>query len=479
MTRSPGTPWRSLSAVGASVALMVLTAALGPSAAVPPLPGRRLGPLPPYAASAGPAAELVTALLAAAVLLGAAGLLGASRALARGWQPDPRRLVAAGALAAAALAVLPPIGSADPKSYAAYGRMAATGYDPYSTTPRQLAGKGDPVGAAVEPPWQDSPSVYGPVATAEEALVAFVAGDSTLAAVGLLGLLNAGAFLLAGLILQRLSDPARRCRAALLWSLNPLVLQQVVAGAHLDALVVLAVVLALVTADSGRYGLAGGLAGGVAAAIKLPGGAVLLGLAWVERRSRPRLLRLTAGFAASVAGGYVAAGPHALDQVRRASRFVSRATPWRPLTEYLDGRYGVGPSRSIVGIAALGVAGVLTLVLLRSLPQPDPAPPWIAARVTLAVSLAYLLAAPYALPWYDATAWALLALLPASTFDVLLLAHTTVLSLAYLPGRDTPLPTALTTVTSAVRNDIAPYLLLGVVFATLVAGRRTVRGYHS
>ena len=48
---------------------------------------------------------------------------------------------------AAVLALLPPIGSADPLSYAAYGHMVTTGHDPYSTRPAALAGT-DPVAAA-------------------------------------------------------------------------------------------------------------------------------------------------------------------------------------------------------------------------------------------------------------------------------------------------------------------------------------------
>ena len=52
------------------------------------------------------------------------------------------------------------------------------------------------------------------------------------------------------------------------------------------------------------------------------------------------------------------------------------------------------------------------------------------------MTTAYVLAAPYALPWYDALPWALLPLVATSWRSWLLLAHTTVLSLAYLPGRD-------------------------------------------
>ncbi len=465
MSRTSAPRW-ALSAITASVAAVAATALLGPSAAVSPLPGRRLGPLPPYALSVHPPAGLVTALLVAATVLGVAGLLGGLRALAHGWCPDPRRLVAAGALAAAALAMLPPVGSADAKSYAAYGRMAATGHDPYATTAADLTALGDPVGAAVEVPWRDSPSVYGPLATAEQALVARAAGGSTRGAVGLLGLLNAAAFVAAGLLLQRLAGtPDRRRRAALLWLLNPLLLFQLVAGAHLDTIVALAVTGALVLAA--RAPLAAGVAAGAAAAIKLPGAAIVVGLGWAARHSRPRLLTVVGATAAVLAASYALAGPHALGQVRAASRFVSWATPWRPLADVLDPRYGDTISRRLISYAAVAIGIGLVLLLLRALPPGDPA-----VRVTLAVSLGYVLAAPYALPWYDATAWALLALVPRSAFDALLTAHTAVLTLAYVPGRAVPLSGSVAHLAGTFRTGVAPWLLLSVAIVAVVTSRR-------
>jgi hypothetical protein len=470
----PAPAW-SLLALTAAVAMTVLTGLLGASAAVSPLPGRRLGWLPPYAMNVDPPPAVVSALMALSVLAGAAGLVGASRALRHGWQPDPRRLLAAGALAVAALAVLPPIGSADPKSYAAYGRMAATGRDPYVTTPAELAASGDPVGAAVESPWQRSPSVYGPLATAEQALVARAAGDSTRAAVGLLGLVNAAAFLGISTLLQCLAvTAARRRRVALLWSVNPLLLQQLVAGAHLDTLVVLAVVSALaLSARRGSAaglpaGIAAGIAAGSAAALKLPGGAVAVVMAWQARRSPARLAAVLTGVAAVVGTGYALIGVHGLDQVRRASRFVSLASPWRPLATVLDDRYP--GARTVLSLCALGLTLALAGLLLRGLPGRDE-PGLATVRATLALTLAFVLTATYQLPWYDGTAWALMALLPASVFDGILLAHTTVLSLAYIPGRDVMLPIALARTTEAARSGIAPFLLMGVLAWTILAVR--------
>ena len=56
-------------------------------------------------------------------------------------------------------------------------------------------------------------------------------------------------------------------------------------------------------------------------------------------------------------------------------------------------------------------------------------------RRVVAVTLAWLFAWPYVLPWYDGLGWAALALLPWSRLDGLLLARTAALALGYLPGR--------------------------------------------
>jgi hypothetical protein len=93
--------------------------------------------------------------------------------------------------------------------------------------------------------------------------------------------------------------------------------------------------------------------------------------------------------------------------------------------------------------------------------------------VAVAVTTAYVLAAPYALPWYDALPWALLPLIAASWRDWVLLAHTGVLSLAYLPGRDAVrLHGALRELTDATRSVVAPILLLGLLVAVAVLAQR-------
>lgn len=223
-----------LAATGVSIAVTIVLAALGPSIMEPALPGPH--GQPPWALAARPSPDLAVALAGLAILTGTIGLALSLNAMRRGWRVPPRLILAAGIIGAIALALLPPFGSSDHLSYAAYGRMAITGHNPYTTTPAALARLGDPVAAAVQD-WRHTPSVYGPVAVAGQALAAKVGGDSVRLIVFVLSLLNVLAFVATGLMLHWLSrgDPARQLRAALLWTANPLLLTVLVAGEHVDS----------------------------------------------------------------------------------------------------------------------------------------------------------------------------------------------------------------------------------------------------
>jgi hypothetical protein len=84
------------------------------------------------------------------------------------------------------------------------------------------------------------------------------------------------------------------------------------------------------------------------------------------------------------------------------------------------------------------------------------------------VAFAWLLAWPYVLPWYDSLGWALLALLPASRLDWLMLARTTALALGYLPARGIVLPAGLGWLETVVRTALTPVVLLAVTAALVV-----------
>jgi hypothetical protein len=486
-----------LAATGLSVALTFTVAVLGPSLMEPPLPGRR--GQPPWSLLAHPSPYLVVALTAAAIVVGTGGLALTIWAARRGWRVSPGLLLAAGVLAAVALALVPPFGSSDHLSYAAYGRMAVTGHDPYTTTPAALARLGDPVARAVED-WRSSPSVYGALATGGQALASAIGGTSVRLTVFILDLLNVVAFALTGLLLHRLArgDRRRQFRAALLWTANPLLLQVLIAGAHVDSQAVLFAVAALAAyrlADRqrgyGRQALAAALAGGlvglgfaVKATMVLVG--IGLALAWllaVHRRTwRAQLaipVGLAAGFAVTAGTSLVVWGVSSLQPALRAGSFVSIGSPWRAVRSAL--RVGIGESAAedTVKIAAVVLAVALAALMIRSITSsregrvgPDGAS--LAASVVVAVALAWLFAWPYVLPWYDALGWALLVVLPWSRLDWLLLARTAALAIGYLPARGVAVPAGLGWLETVIRTAVTPAILLAatvILVVTLWPGR--------
>ncbi|REE97488.1 uncharacterized protein DUF2029 [Thermomonospora umbrina] len=454
-----------LALTSASLACFLLTALLGPSATQPFLPGTEALP---YSLDVEVPLRLAIGLVVLGILLGASGLGLCLLAVRRGWLCSAKPLMAAGLLVAAAFAMMPPVGSTDHLNYAAYGRMAVTGHDPYAT--KAIDMPGDPVAGAAEE-WRHTPSVYGPIATAQEAFASWVGGDSLRITVLVLSITNALAFVLTGLILYRVCrSPQGRLRVALLWALNPLMLFHLVGGAHNDALSILAAVAALavfirISRPVPRALVSGALLG-VAAAIKFPAALVGGGPAWTMLRER-RVGRAAALFGASGAVAVISfalAGPHAFDQVRRAANSVSLSSPWH----LLDAAMGVNQHRIVIRIGSLVLLAALIWLLVRALPRDSTRAPDVSEGVTVAaaLALAWLLAATYTLPWYDGLGWAVLVLLPLSRFDGALLAHTAVLSLAYLPARDPlliGLPDDLNWLVTGVRATLVPWLLTGLL----------------
>ena len=451
-----------------SAVLLVGTSALGPSAASPSLgPGTLL---PPYALGVHPSSALVTVLLAAAYLVGgtavALGLWATRRGavVPRGW------LVAAGCVAAAAVLV-PPLGSADHLSYAAYGRIAVQGGDPYVVPPVSWAGGDDPVTSAVEDPWTTTPSVYGPVATGAQALTSLVGGDDLRRTVWSWQLVCLASWLAVGALLRRRGGS----RAAWLWLLNPVLLGLLLVGAHVDLLAAALGLGALVLVPR-RALLAGALLGaavGVKLTFALFAPAILYAL-WRNRCGwRPVLLGV-AGAAAVLVPSYLLVGPHAFDQLAQARRFVSLATPWRLLVD----AYG---ARGLVLLVWPLVAVALAVLLARAVGR-RPAGSDVtadAARACVVLGAAYVLAAPYSLPWYDAIVWAPLGL-AAAGLDALLLARLVVLALAYVPGRVAGMSPRVHDLTLGYRREVAPWLAIGLLLwlVRLARRRETSRTAH-
>jgi hypothetical protein len=508
-----------LAVTAVSVALTFAVAAAGPSVMEPALPGRP--GQPPWAFAASPSPYLVVALAAVALAAGTAGLALTMSAARRGWSVPPRLILAAGIIAAAALALVPPFGSSDHLSYAAYGRMVITGHDPYTTTPAALARLGDPVARAVQD-WRTSPSDYGSLATAGQALASWIGGTSVRLTVFVLSLLNVIAFAVTGLLLHRLArgDRGRQLRAGLLWTANPLLLQVLVAGAHVDSQAIVFAVGALAVfalripngsrpASPARQILAAAGAGaliGLGFAVKptmvLVGAGLAIACAVGWRRQshlpsavgsaawrEPALLLggLAAGFGLTAAASVAVWGTSSLRPGLRAGSFVSIGSPWRGIRAALSLAAGESVAEDAVKIAAIVLALALLALLVRAIRalepaagpgavravadpagRPDVVPATLAWAAVFAVAFAWLLAWPYVLPWYDALGWALLALLPWSRLDWLLLARTSALAFGYLPSRVITMPAGLSWLRSVVRPGITPVILLAVIVALVM-----------
>jgi hypothetical protein len=463
--------YAGLAAVAGSVAGTFAVGVAGPSVMEPALPGRS-GP-PPWAFDAHLSPYLAVGLTAAGLAAGALGLVLVLRAVRGGWSVPARAVLLAGLLAAVALTLVPPFGSSDQLSYAAYGRMLVTGHNPYTTTPAQLAALGDPVARAVQD-WFTTPSVYGPLATAVQGLASLIGGTSARLTVFALGLANLAAFAGTAVLLHRMTrgDPVRQLRAALLWAANPLLLQLLVAGGHLDGQAVVFAVAALAVLGGPRgapgcsplRAFTAGLLVGLGFAVKVSDALVGLGLAVAlvlragpaGRRARPSLAGLAAGFAVTAGAAVAIGGSAMLGQLSRESDLVSVGSPWRVIRALLQLVAGGTAAADVVKVGAVALAAVLAVLVVRGLPEVPGA-----GGVAFAIVLAWLFAWPYVLPWYDALAWALLPLAAGEAVGWLLLARTAALGLGYLPARqaDVTLPPGLAWLQPVIRHGVTPAVL--------------------
>ena len=408
-----------------SIAATIVTGLAGPSAMEPALPGRPGQPPWDLGLQLPPAVAI--GLAAAALAAGTAGLGLCLHALRRGWTVSPRKVLAAGFIAAAVITLAPPFGSSDQLSYAAYGRMVLTGHDPYLTTPAMLARLGDPVARAVQD-WRGSPSVYGGLATGGQALASWIGGDSARLTVFVLSLLGLAAFAGTGLLLHLLTRGSRprQLRAGLLWALNPLLLQVLVAGAHVDSQAIAFAVAAIAVFALGLPNAAGharrfrrlgaaaaagaeagprvpevplagprplrwlgvaaaaGALAGLASAVKssfvlVAGGlAVAALLAWwpppgsagSPGRWRPLALAVggvIAGFVVTAAAAMLPWGPQSAGPALRAGSYVSIGSPWRAVRSGLRLLVGEGSADGLVRAGAIVLAVALLALFARPL----------------------------------------------------------------------------------------------------------------
>ena len=491
--------------VAVALGLLLLVGLSAPNAAQPDLAPPGWVRVPRLPLELGPGA--VTAVLWTAYLLGAVavylGLRGRVAAL-RTW-------LVPGILAVLAL-MAAPFGSADHVNYLAYGRILVTGGNPWVDAPITWAGGLDPITSRVEEPWTTEPSVYGPFGTLLHGLSAWVGGGSLRQGVLVWQLLVVLSWLAVRALLRAVLHSDLHGRVDVLWTLNPLVIGVGVLGAHIDT-VATALAVAAVVVAARRPGWLGAALSGVvvalAASTKFTYAVVAVGIvaAWwlVGQRSGAlaRLVGALAGGFVVVAGAlHLWAGPHVFDQLLRSRQAVSLATPWRPLLEWGRDAWGNGPTRGLIGIGAVLLAVLLAWCLLRAsrpagwdtidqLVEVAPGrrdntdllvevvPPRgtqfapVALWVTACLALAYSLAAPYSLPWYDLLLWSCLPAVLPGLVDLVALVRLAAMAVAYVPGRVLGMTPAVEDLTLGVRRGVIPWVGLVLWLVVIAAGVRS------
>jgi hypothetical protein len=379
-------------------------------------------------------------IMYASITLCCLGLAMMLWANSRGWSPNPRRVFLAAAGAVAVVVNITPVGSSDAASYAAYGRIAALGHNPYTFFPAQLqvpGGPQNPYTALVSHFWTTTASVYGPVATWTQMFAAQIGGAKPWLTIWVLMMLMGAAFLATGYVLLRTA--ANPVRAVLLWVANPLLIVELVMGGHLDALVALFAIAAIVLSRRCTrlwHDVVVALLVGVAGGIKINAVFVALGIAvpLLHDRDWARLARIGVIAGLTTFGlYYFSYGLIALRPLGSASKMVISPTIWRAVQEiaFLSGGNGAKNTVTVViGFAWPPLMLALAWYLYKRL-SPD-VPTVVAA--TCALTFAWIVVAPWSLPWYSSIAWVTVALLPRNSLTRWLTLATGTLSLLHFNG---------------------------------------------
>ena len=406
-------------------------------------------------------ADVVTYVLWFAAVASAGGVAAGLLAVRRGARLNPRRAAhrradhGAGADCAATGRVDRPAGLRDLRP-----ASLLLGHSPYVYTPHYLRHLHDAFAQSIPLVWSRYVSVYGPLATMEQLLAAKLGGSSPALIVFWLKLWNSAAFAAVAVALHRLlrTNPAQRLRAHLLWTLNPLLLWDLVEAGHVDVLAAAAGLFGLLVlgqqARGERPGLARVLAAGVllgaAADIKINYALFGLGAAWALRRF-PAALAAAGGAALAVLlPSYAWFGMPAVKALLGRRDQASADNFYRLIL----------PTHHFLGFIAAVLVVAMAVLALRRLPPGDPARPTI--RPTVALAAAWLFLWPYQLPWYDAMIICVLVLYPASRLDWLVLARLTAGTIANMPGNPLlPHGHVLKLLDHYAIHVVAPLLILG------------------
>ncbi|HSV37221.1 MAG TPA: polyprenol phosphomannose-dependent alpha 1,6 mannosyltransferase MptB, partial [Nocardioidaceae bacterium] len=355
-------------------------------------------------------------MLGLAVVVGGLGVLTASwfRLLRYvvGSEAGVSRVIVATVVWVLPLLLAPPLFSRDGWSYAAQGYLQGQGLSPYTWTPNILSG---PLLEAVDVRWLNSPAPYGPIPLLWGGYASVATADPWLLA------LSHRAFVLVGLAMlawaiPRLARHLGRDPGLAAWLVlpSPFMLAHGVGGVHNDVVMVGLMAVALVLAIE-RSWVYAALLGGLAAAVKIPGAFICIGVALVSLAAGstlPERLRRfasvgTVAVAALVGAGIVAGVGmgwlHALGVPTTVETPLSISTVLGGLLQSFGWEGGLAVARGLGTLAGLGIAGYLALT--------SPTGTRHSVHAAAYAMLALTVLSPVVHPWYALWCIPLLAVL--------------------------------------------------------------------
>ncbi len=420
-------PKVAITVSGAGLLLGILVGATAPNAETLPI---RL-PLS-FLPSLSHTVIIATAMLYTGVILACLGLAGMLWAHSQGWRPNPRYLLMASTAVVAVMVSLTPVGSSDTGSYAAYGRITAQGGNPYTTNPQAW---GDfaythVVGAI----WKKQPSVYGPIATVIQRFAASIGGADVATTVWILMILNGAVFLGVGLLLLKTSDDP--VRATLFWTANPVLMQQLVGGGHLDTFVAAAAICSIQLArrvSSMRGDVLIGVLIGLACGVKIYAVLIGIGLAWplLRRNEWTRVIRVGVVSLATLTLEYSFYGLAALKPLFGGLKLVTLPSVWWSI-QRIGLALDVSKSNMATVISCLWPIALIVVAWLIHRRISSDQPPEVVWP--FALTFAWVLVAPWVFAWYTAVAWAALTQVPRNRMTRWLAIVTVFLALCLSSG---------------------------------------------
>ncbi len=275
--------------------------------------------------------------------------------------------------------------------------------------------------------------MYGPFATMIQSFAASIGGPHVSVTIWALMILNGAVFIGVGILLLKTSDDP--VRATLFWTANPVLIQQLVSGGHLDTLVAAAAICAIQVARrvSGNWGdVLIGVLIGLALGIKINAVLIALGLAWplLRRHEWMRTTRIAAVALLTVALQYWPYGLVALKPIFGGLKLATLPSPWR-VFELIGALFGAENTvATVMGylwpVAMIAVAWFVYQRISSDQPGEVVAP--------FALTYAWILVAPWVFAWYTGIAWVALTQVPRNRMTRWLTLVTVFLALCHSSG---------------------------------------------